>query len=157
MAMVSKLWSISALATEFCLDRRTVAKRIDGIAPAGKDAGSAVWALADVAPALASAHRPKQPDSDVPQGAALLDHFAAIPLRMVSMLGPKFIAEAAVADGMERDAADRLFETEKRVLRALVDSIAKVVDLPPLWQYGPPIFVKPTWAAPDADDEGGEE
>lgn len=53
MSMTRKLWSLSALATEFGLDRRAVARRIDGINPAGEIQGNPAWHLADVAPALA--------------------------------------------------------------------------------------------------------
>ena len=47
-------WSISRLADELRLDRRTVAKRIRdaGIPPAGKRNGSEVYQLADVALAI---------------------------------------------------------------------------------------------------------
>jgi len=34
MAMQSKLWSISGLATELEMDRRTLAKRLEYLAPA---------------------------------------------------------------------------------------------------------------------------
>lgn len=47
-------WSISRLADELRLDRRTVAKRLRdaGIAPSGKRNGSEVYQLADVALAI---------------------------------------------------------------------------------------------------------
>ena len=52
MAMTRKLWSINALATELGLDRRTVAKRLEGLPPATeKKVGSRIekrWHLADV-------------------------------------------------------------------------------------------------------------
>lgn len=40
------------MATEFDLDRRTVAARVRNIAPAGKLKGNNAWRLADVAPCL---------------------------------------------------------------------------------------------------------
>ncbi len=52
MSMTKKHWSVSALAVEFGIDRRTVAKRVEGIAPAGEERGSPVWRLADVAAAV---------------------------------------------------------------------------------------------------------
>jgi hypothetical protein len=59
MAMTrSQGWSISALATEFGLDRRTVAKRIEGIAPSGTVSGAQVWALVDVSAALSGGVAP---------------------------------------------------------------------------------------------------
>lgn len=48
MAMTRTLWSISALAVEFDLDRRTVAKRINHIKHASKDGEPRQWFLADV-------------------------------------------------------------------------------------------------------------
>jgi hypothetical protein len=47
-------WSISRLADEFGLDRRTVAKRLRDahVQPCGKRGGSDVYRLADAAPAL---------------------------------------------------------------------------------------------------------
>lgn len=47
-------WSISRLASEFGMDRKTVAKRLrdGGVAPAGKRDGYDVYRLADVAPYL---------------------------------------------------------------------------------------------------------
>ncbi|RUW42989.1 MAG: hypothetical protein E5W15_24310 [Mesorhizobium sp.] len=72
MSMTKKPWSINALATEFGLDRRTVALRVGQIRPAGKQKGSPVWHLADVAPVLAS--------KTVPAKAKLPpQHFSAPP------------------------------------------------------------------------------
>jgi hypothetical protein len=52
MAMTAGLWSISALAVEFGLDRRTVAARMRDVAPAGRIGAHAAWRLRDVAPIL---------------------------------------------------------------------------------------------------------
>lgn len=43
------LWSQTSLASEFQLNRRTVAKRLEGVKPAGFDRGNALYRLADVA------------------------------------------------------------------------------------------------------------
>ncbi|MDT8328524.1 MAG: hypothetical protein RQ750_14260 [Roseovarius sp.] len=61
MAMRSGLWSISAIATEFGMDRRTVAKRLEGIDPAGEKSGHSAWRLADVISAL-TGRAPEQRD-----------------------------------------------------------------------------------------------
>jgi hypothetical protein len=53
MGMTKKLWSINALATEFGMDRRTVAKRIEDIPFDGRDRGSPQWYIASVMWALA--------------------------------------------------------------------------------------------------------
>lgn len=55
MSMTRKLWSLSALAVEFDIDRRAVARRIDGIAPAGEIKGKPAWRLVNVAPMLTDA------------------------------------------------------------------------------------------------------
>jgi len=64
MAMTKRGWSVSALAVEFGIDRRTVAKRVEGIAPAGVERGSPVWLLADVAPAIMGAVEPDETGID---------------------------------------------------------------------------------------------
>ena len=64
MGMTKKLWSINALATEFGMDRRTVAKRIEDIPYDGKDRGSPQWHIASVMWALAP---------DPPRGRASSD------------------------------------------------------------------------------------
>lgn len=54
MAMIKQKWSVSGLATEFEVDRRTVAARINkaNVKPCGKDGRSLLYWMADVAPAL---------------------------------------------------------------------------------------------------------
>ncbi|WP_371364904.1 DUF1441 family protein [Pseudomonas sp. QL9] len=46
------MWSISALAEEFGVDRRTVKRRVEGIPPAGETNGYPAWHLRDVALAV---------------------------------------------------------------------------------------------------------
>ena len=45
MAMMARLWSISALAVELRMDRRTVASRLHGVPPDGTIQGSPAWLL----------------------------------------------------------------------------------------------------------------
>ena len=53
MSLLRRLWSVSALATELGTDRRTMAKRLENIPPAGNiQAGSPGWRLTDVILAL---------------------------------------------------------------------------------------------------------
>ena len=155
-AMTSRHWSISGLSVEFGLDRRTIAKRINHISPVGVEAGSPVWALSDVAPVLAAPSRARKPGSDGPQGAALLDHFAAIPLRAVGIMAPKVMVEAAVADGMDLATAERLFETAKLAIGRLLESVCENCGLPKLFDGATP-FAGLHWAEPTGDAEGGEE
>lgn len=49
MALQAQLWSVNGLSVEFKIDRRTVAKRIESVPPAKKDARGNYWRLADVA------------------------------------------------------------------------------------------------------------
>jgi Protein of unknown function (DUF1441) len=42
---MADLWSISQLADEFDMDRRTVRKRLDGVAPCGQRKGNPAWRL----------------------------------------------------------------------------------------------------------------
>src|SRR5215213_4575687 len=52
MAMTARLWSISALAVELGMDRRTVAKRLGRLPPDGRLNGSPAWRLATALEAL---------------------------------------------------------------------------------------------------------
>lgn len=58
MACQAQVWSVNALATEFKIDRRTVAKRIEGIPHVKEDGRSKFWLIADVAAALLVQDRP---------------------------------------------------------------------------------------------------
>ena len=42
---MAELWSLSRLADEFELDRRTVKKRLDGVRPCGQVRGNPAWTL----------------------------------------------------------------------------------------------------------------
>jgi len=72
MAMTPKSWSINALATEFRLDRRTVASRIADIPPAGKLRGADAWRLADVAAAILGMEGAPAADSELSAARARL-------------------------------------------------------------------------------------
>lgn len=66
MAMQRKLWSINGLAAELDIDRRTMAKRLEGMTPATtKQVGSRTekrWHLADV---LSHFNNPQSPDGEI--------------------------------------------------------------------------------------------
>jgi phage terminase Nu1 subunit (DNA packaging protein) len=57
MSYQAQLWSVNGLSVEFKIDRRTVAKRIEEVPPAKKDARGSYWRLADVAPLLVQTER----------------------------------------------------------------------------------------------------
>ena len=57
MALQRQKWSLNALATEFDLNIRTVARLLQDIPPCGTERGHPVWRLADAAPALVGGGR----------------------------------------------------------------------------------------------------
>ena len=52
MAMQAQSWSIQALSVELGIDRRTVAKRLDGLPPVRVEGRTKFWRMADAAPLL---------------------------------------------------------------------------------------------------------
>ena len=52
MSMTQKLWTISALAVEFDMDRRAVAKRLNDVTPAKRDKRGAYYKLEEAARAI---------------------------------------------------------------------------------------------------------
>lgn len=67
MGMTRQLWSISALATELDLDRRTVAARIKDVPPAGTIKGHPAWRMLDVIGPLVGMKMPAPPP-EPPEG-----------------------------------------------------------------------------------------
>jgi hypothetical protein len=52
MGMQPQLWSVNALSVEFGVDRRTIAKRLAHLTPAGEKNGSPVYRLIDASRAI---------------------------------------------------------------------------------------------------------
>ena len=52
MSMTARLWSISALAVELSMDRRTVAHRLRSVPPDGQLHGKPAWRLTTALDAL---------------------------------------------------------------------------------------------------------
>lgn len=128
MAMQPTLWSINALATEFGLDRRTVAKRLADVPPAGERAGHPVWRLADALPALTGQDVPPDPPppppgfdwlADVPPREAL----AGLALMLLAYRLPPAVAGLAVAAGAPCRTA---YATAKAMHLAGVQLVAEV-------------------------------
>lgn len=73
MAMLRRLWSVSALATEMGIDRRTMAKRLENIPAAGEaQKGRPGWRLTDVIVALyGSAEGGERINAEVEKGRLL--------------------------------------------------------------------------------------
>lgn len=65
MAMRPRFYTISALAVELNLDRRTVAAKLRHVEPTGKVNGHAAWRLADVLPVL-NGREPPRPGPRLP-------------------------------------------------------------------------------------------
>lgn len=68
--MVARLWSVSALAVELGLDRRTIAARLAEVAPAARAGRGPRYRLADVIPAIYGAP-PGTPDAPAGPGPRL--------------------------------------------------------------------------------------
>lgn len=140
MAMTAKLWSISALATEFDLDRRTVAKRINGIAPAGDLSGKPAWRLADVAGPLtgrgdappAKPAPPTPPGFERLAGLPALDQIATFALLEMTYRAPAQAAVLAVGAGADFATAYGLRKALILALSQLAADTARTCDLQPL-------------------------
>jgi hypothetical protein len=111
MTMTPRLWSLNALATEFGRDRRTVARLLRDVRPAGDLHGKPAWMLADVAPLLtAPAATGKGKTRNTPP--AIPDAFAslsglpaweqcvALAVALVAMRAPATCAALAVDRGL---------------------------------------------------------
>jgi hypothetical protein len=80
--MIPTLFTINALATEFGLDRRTVANRLKNIPHARTEGGSKLWYLTDVVSALSPNQSHLQHESPLlADFRDRLDHFEEIHCR----------------------------------------------------------------------------
>jgi hypothetical protein len=107
MAMTARLWSISALAVELRMDRRTVAARLSTVPPDGHLKGKPAWRLTTALAALQGSKRapirsaPEEPRNPLVQGM-LISHNATI----YSL--PRCVAETAVECGLDMSTAYEL-------------------------------------------------
>lgn len=139
MSMTRKLWSLSALAVEFEIDRRAVARRIDGIAPAGEIKGKPAWRLVDVAPALAhgTGKAAKEPIA-VPPGfeqlarLAPIDQIATYAMLQMCYRTPAQMASLAVASGASCAAAYALHKVAMVSMMQLMAEVSKECLIAPL-------------------------
>src|SRR4051812_42507385 len=118
MAMTSRLWSISALAVELGLDRRTVAARLRTVAPDGTLKNSPAWLLPTAVRALRPDGRGASRGGDAFATARINPFLSGITLgHNVTLLGvPQAVAEAAVAAGLSMDQAHALAEDAVRAV-----------------------------------------
>lgn len=77
MGMMATKWSISSLAAELEMDRRTIAKYLKGVTPAGKEGRANVYWLADAARALFSPVGPAGEKLDLTHESARHKKFQA--------------------------------------------------------------------------------
>ena len=159
--MTTKLWSISALAVEFGLDRRTTAKRIEGITPAGELSGNPAWRLRDVAHVLTGGGKsaPPRPPVEIPASFARLAHLNPVDQvatwcmqEMVYRAGA-LTSIMAVASGADCRTA---YATGNAVTMALIQTAAEIAQeagIAPLAQdrgadiWKPDSIVQPDWHA----------
>ena len=105
MPMQRQLWSVNALAVELDIDRRTVAKRLDGVPPAGKRGGHPVWRLSDALAALSGGKGgkvapPPPPGCEALQGLPAGDALALLALVEMIHAGPALVSALAADRGV---------------------------------------------------------
>jgi len=141
MGMTKKQWSVSALAVEFALDRRTVAKRIEGIPPSGQERGSPVWRLADVAAALAgrtgahadaSGHVPPPPGLESLARLPAIDAVASLVMVSVVYKTPAAVAALAVASGASCAVAFGLYQAAQVAMIGIIADVSRECGIAPL-------------------------
>ena len=130
LASPGNLWSISALATEFSLDRRTVRKRLEGVRPVGDWRGHPTYRLRDVAGPLLGLAARVQTDDELGLPADPFQRRAAVQaMRELDEL------KARRGQLLERDAVElemaRLVRFFGRALEELPDLLEAEAGLAP--------------------------
>jgi hypothetical protein len=169
MSMTPRLWSISALAVELCVDRRTVATKLRSVQPDGQLRGKPAWRLATALDAL----RPKRFGTMEPDLSAVPDYLRPIvalkdPAHRAAALmhcwtvhmAPALATWAVVEAGGPMNLA---FETARNLPLMLIIETAKVArewGLEP-WKsqddpglYAPHAFAEVNW--PELRQKAGE-
>ena len=161
MAMTAQLWSISALAVEFNLDRRTAAKRIESIAPAGELNGKPAWRLRDVAGVLTSdkSPAPPRPPAEIPACFTRLAHLnpidqaATFAMQELIYRTHALTAIMAVAAGAECKVAYAAANATTLAMMQAAGEIAQETGIQPLAQdrgadiWQPDSIQQPDWQA----------
>jgi len=141
MAMTKKKWSVSALAVEFGLDRRTVAKRLEGVPSAGQERGSPVWNLSDAAAALSGSSGAAQPAPaapPVPPGfekltkLAPIDQIANFAMMEMARRAPAQAAVLAVAAGADVQTAYALRRAMIVAMAGMTVDVSRMCLVQPL-------------------------
>ena len=169
MSMTARLWSISALAVELNMDRRTVATRLRNVLPDGEIRGKPAWRLTTALDAL----RPRRAGSPEPNLAGVADYLRPItalkdPVHRAAALmhvwtvhqSPALATWAVVEAGGSMSLA---FETARNLPLVLISEAAKIGrewDMEP-WRsqedpglYAPHAFAEVNW--PELRVKAGE-
>src|SRR5829696_8204674 len=147
MAMTARLWSISALAVELNMDRRTVGARLRGVPPDGKVHGNPAWLLATALRALhvnGAAGTPPAPAPPPPRGYEIL---AEIPnprhgaltfgwLRAVYSID-RVVLSLAPHTGCSREQARELAQMATIALIGQAESELRQCGVPPFMDDSP--------------------
>ena len=113
MAMTARLWSISALAVELCMDRRTVATRLSTVPADGQLNGNPAWRLTTALAALQG--RKRAPTrSATEQRRSPLVHGMLISHNATVYCLPRCVAETAVECGLGMSEAYELADAVTR-------------------------------------------
>jgi hypothetical protein len=140
MSMMPRLWSLSALSVELCMDRRTVAHRLRNVQADGQLRGKPAWLLATALDALRPRRGgPSEPAlSDCPDYLRSIAavkhpvHRGAVLMHCWSMtMTPTLAAWASVEAGGSMDLA---FEAARNLPLMLAVETAKVARE---WQMEP--------------------
>ena len=160
MAMSRTSWSVNGLATEFGLDRRTVAKRLESVIPVdlGPD-GSPRWSMMDAGPALLAPREPRSGSRrPPPAGAEILTKipndvqagYATAWLEIAVNIKP-LVASALMMSGLPLPQAQKATTHVYAFLMRYADKTMREIGIPPWQQQEAPDWVpmdkvqEPNW------------
>jgi hypothetical protein len=141
MAMLRKLWSLSALAVEFDMDRRTVAKRMSLVPPDGSlngTDGADAWLLTTAVPALLGIKVPRSvaPVSDEGDigppfsiNGDAVSEAVCVTLLLVAAYVPRVMAEKAIEAGASMAVAYSVFARAGLSMTIMVDELAEACGI----------------------------
>jgi hypothetical protein len=144
--MLPALWSISGLAVEFGLDRRTVAKKMARIPPDGRlDKGSG-WFLTTALPVLANGGSALIGNDDTPERNPV-DAAIGVVLMMVVTRAPLEMAMTAIGAGAPVDLARAIFKDGTARAHAMVNGIIDELEIERDPDHRFPAPQQPDWEA----------
>jgi hypothetical protein len=155
MAMTPKLWSISGLAAELDMDRRTVAARLRNLPPDGTlPGGHGGWYMANVIGLLKSGKAERRAPAPPPIGAEVLaeiknpTHAGLVAGMLVGLYAlPGIVREAAMAEEVDPDLAGRIAAEASIMMMIHYEREARSCGIVP-FQAESPEWVNPecfTW------------